>query len=271
MKGAVLGGDNLGIARGPKPVIAIAGLGCENSTFTPSRTEAAAFHPKRGDEIIQKYKFLHGGTDLGEAAHWHGALTGHSLPGGMVTRDAFETLAAEILERLQDILKETKLDGLWFDIHGAMHVEGLLDVEAELLRRIRTVIGKDVVVSASMDLHGNVSRELAHQTDLITCYRMAPHEDELETKERACRNLVDILTLFPGGMQEGGKPGLPLKAWIPIPILLTGEQTSTRVEPAKSVYAAVSEAEKIEGVLDAAIWVGELSTCHESLTFVVSC
>jgi microcystin degradation protein MlrC len=63
------------------------------------------------------------------------------------------------------------LDGLWYDIHGAMCVEGLDDMEAELLRRIRVVIGPDVLVSASMDLHGNVSRELAHQTDLITCYR----------------------------------------------------------------------------------------------------
>jgi microcystin degradation protein MlrC len=256
MKVALPHGVDLGTASRPKPNIAIAGLGCENSTFTTSRTEAAAFHPKRGDEIIQKYHFLHPGTELGEAADWHGALTGHALPGGMVTRDAFEALSAEIIERLEKIVKGNKLDGLWLDIHGAMHVEGLLDVEAELLRRVRTVIGKDVVVSASMDLHGNVSRELAHQTDLITCYRLAPHEDELETKERACRNLVDVLTLFPRRMQESGKAGLPIKAWIPVPILLTGEQTSTRVEPAKSVYAAVSEVEKIEGVLDAAIWVG---------------
>lgn len=253
---ALLDIGDMGVSKGPKPVIAIAGLGCENSTFTTSRTEAAAFHPKRGHEIIQKYPFLHAGTILGDAADWRGALTGHALPGGRVTRDAFESLTAEILERLQRIANEIKLNGLWLDIHGAMHVDGLLDAEAELLRRIRTVIGKDVVVSASMDLHGNVSRELAHQTDLITCYRLAPHEDELETKERACRNLVDLLTLAPGGMQEDGKPRLPIKAWIPIPILLTGEQTSTRVEPARSVYAAVSEVEKGESVIDAAIWVG---------------
>ena len=72
--------------------------------------------------------------------------------------------------------------------------EGIDDVEAALLRRIRQIIGPDVVVSASMDLHGNVSRELAHQTDLITCYRTAPHVDVGETKERACRNLVELLT-----------------------------------------------------------------------------
>lgn len=56
---------------------------------------------------------------------------------------------------------------------------------------------------------------------------MAPHEDEMDTKERACRNLVDILT------SKADTRSRPLKAWFKIPILLPGEQTSTRVEPAK--------------------------------------
>jgi microcystin degradation protein MlrC len=232
-----------------RPVIAIAGLACETSTFSPAKTLALAFHPKRGTEIIQKYAFIHPGTPLGDRADWKGALIGHALPGGIVARAAFEELAAEILERLRDIVaKSATLDGLWFDIHGAMCVEGLDDVEAELLRRIRRVIGPDVIVSASMDLHGNVSRELAHQTDLITCYRMAPHEDAQDTKERSCRNLLELLT------KESRMR--PIKAWVPIPILLPGEQTSTRVEPAKHIYASVPEVEAMKSVIDAAIWVG---------------
>lgn len=232
-----------------RPVIAVAGLACETSTFSPAVTLAPAFHPKRGDEIAERYEFLHGDKPLGIEAEWKGALIGHALPGGIVTRDAFETLSKEIVERLQVIVSENKVDGLWFDIHGAMCVQELDDVEAELLRRVRAVIGPDVIVSASMDLHGNVSRELAHMCDLITCYRMAPHEDTMDTKERACRNLVNVL--------KGKEPGRrPLKAWIPVPILLPGEQTSTRDEPAKHIYAAVPEVEAVDGVLDAAIWVG---------------
>lgn len=132
-----------------------------------------------------------------------------------------------------------------------MCVEGYEDVEYELLQRIRKVIGPNVLISASMDLHGNVSRELVHQTDLITCYRTAPHVDVLETRERACRNLVELLA-------KSGTSGIsrPLKAWIPVPILLPGEQTSTRVEPAKHVYATIPKAEEENGVIDAAIWVG---------------
>lgn len=235
-----------------RPVIAIAGLACETSTFSPSRTLAPAFHPRRGAEVSDKYAFLHPDTPLGKAADWRGALIGHALPGGIVTRAAFEELAGEIIVRLTDIVASTSLRGLWFDIHGAMCVEGLDDSEAELLRRVRAVIGPDVLVSASMDLHGNVSRELAHQTDLITCYRMAPHEDEMDTKRRACANLVDLLS------QQAENPAVmrPAKAWISLPILLPGEQTSTRVEPAKHIYAAVPTVEALEGVIDAAIWVG---------------
>src|SRR6185437_2469042 len=61
------------------------------------------------------------------------------------------------------------------------------------------------------------------------------------------RHLVDLLTT--------GAPR-PVNAWIPVPVLLAGEQTSTRIEPARSVYAAVDEVEAMDGVTDAAIWVG---------------
>ncbi|KAJ5788805.1 uncharacterized protein N7518_005816 [Penicillium psychrosexuale] len=235
-----------------RPVIAIAGLACETSSFSPARTLGGAFHPRRGPEVTEEYAFLHHGTHLADAADWKGALIGHALPGGVVVRADFEQLSREMLERLAGVVASNPIDGLWYDIHGAMCVEDMEDVEGELLRRIRTVIGPDVLISASMDLHGNVSRELAHQTDLITCYRMAPHEDELETKERACRNLVHVLT----ARTDTGRRNRPLKAWVPIPILLPGEQTSTRNEPAKSLYSLVSEIEAMDDVLDAAIWVG---------------
>jgi microcystin degradation protein MlrC len=227
-----------------RPVIAIAGLGIESSTFSPARTQAPAFHPSRGEEVPERYPFLAEGAPLREAAEWHGALVGKSLPGGMVTAEAFAELSDELIGRLAAL---PPLDGLWYDIHGAMTVEGLDDAEAALLARIRQTVGPDVIVSTSMDLHGNVSRELAHRSDLITCYRMAPHEDHMETKERAARNLVDLLA--------SGAPR-PVKAWVPVPVLLAGEQTSTRIEPARSVYAAVAEVEAADGVTDAAIWVG---------------
>lgn len=57
------------------------------------------------------------------------------------------------------------------------------DPEGDFIARIRQVVGKETIISTSMDLHGNVSWNLAKDSDLITCFRMAPHEDRYETKK----------------------------------------------------------------------------------------
>jgi microcystin degradation protein MlrC len=227
------------------PRVAIAGIAIESSTFSPAQTEIDAFRIKRGEEIFTSYPFLAKDSVDRKRAEWFPALRGRAIPGGIVTREAYESMCTEILERLKNDLP---YDGLFFDIHGAMSVVGLEDPEGDLIERIRDVIGKDVLISTSMDLHGNVSERLAANTDLITCYRLAPHEDAIESKKRALDNLLDRL--------ENGKGKPAYKVWIPVPILLPGEKTSTRIEPAKSLYAQVAPATLQSGVIDAAIWVG---------------
>ncbi|PPF77420.1 microcystin degradation protein MlrC [Subtercola sp. Z020] len=227
-----------------RPIIAIAGLAIESSSFSPARTPASAFLQRRGAEVFEGYAFLAPGRPLREAATWLPALTGKALPGGILSAATFDELADEIVERLRDM---PPLDGLYFDIHGAMSVDGIDDPEAELLRRIRAVIGPDTLVSASMDLHGNVSASLVESADLLTTDRTAPHVDTAQTKERAVQNLVDLL---------GAGGPRPVKAWIPVPVLLPGEKTSTRLEPAAGLYGLVAEIEQRPGILDAGLWVG---------------
>ncbi len=227
------------------PRIAIAGLAIESSTFSPAQSTIDAFHARRGEEIFSYYPFMADDSPTRARAEWFPALRGHALPGGIVTREAYETLVTEILDRLK---KDAPYDGLFFDIHGAMSVVDLDDPEGDLIARIRKVLGNDMLISTSMDLHGNVTERLAKHSDLITCYRLAPHEDALESKQRALENLLDRL--------ESGKGKPKYKAWIPVPILLPGEKTSTRIEPGKSLYAKVDPLTKSEGVIDAAIWVG---------------
>ena len=176
---------------------------------------------------------------------WIPILVGDALPGGIVSRKAYESLVNKTLNSLK---KNGPYDGLFFDIHGAMSVVGLDDPEGDFIIRIRKVVGKQTLISTSMDLHGNVSWRLAENTDLITCYRMAPHEDAMATRQRAVENLVDRI--------ESGKGRPGYKAWIPIPILLPGEKTSTRIEPGKSLYQAVAPAAAQQGIIDAAIWIG---------------
>lgn len=227
------------------PRIAIASFGIESSTFSPALTHEEAFHPKYGKEVFLSYPFLSDTSPLRQRAQWFPTLAARSLPGGAVTREAYESLVSKILDALK---KDTPYDGLFLDIHGAMSVVGLDDPEGDFIVRIRKVIGKKTIISTSMDLHGNVSWRLAQNTDLITCYRMAPHEDAMETKERATANLLERI--------KSGKGKPAYKVWVPIPVLLPGEKTSTRIEPAKSIYKEVAPASKLEGIIDAGIWVG---------------
>jgi len=77
---------------------------------------------------------------------------------------------------------------------------------------------------------------------------MAPHEDAIESKKRSVINLLERL--------ESGEGKPAYKAWIPVPILLPGEKTSTRIEPGKGLYAQVPGVADSPGVIDAAIWIG---------------
>ena len=236
---------NFGCNSSKKPKIAIAGLAIESSTFSPATTHEEDFKARTGNDVFDYYPFLSLDSINRKRAIWIPTLRGHALPGGIVTREAYESLVNKTLEMLK---KDMPYDGLFFDIHGAMSVEGIDDPEGDFIKRIRNVIGYETIISTSMDLHGNVSYELAKETDLITCYRLAPHEDAIESKKRAVDNLLMRL--------ESGKGKPKYKARIEVPILLPGEKTSTRVEPGKSMYAKVDPVTKSPGILDAAIWVG---------------
>src|SRR6195952_5066587 len=220
------------------PRIAIAGIGIESSTFSPALTEEAAFHAKYGDAIFSIYPFWAPDSAVRKAAVWVPTIDGHALPGGAVTRIAYESLVKKTLDSLK---KHAPYDGLFYDIHGAMSVVGLDDPEGDFIVRIRKVVGKKTIISTAMDLHGNVSWRLAQNSDLITCYRMAPHEDAIQTKRRAVTNLIDRL--------KSGKGKPAYKAYIALPILLPGEKTSTRIEPGKSLYQKVWPAAKQEGIV----------------------
>jgi microcystin degradation protein MlrC len=233
----------LGVSQ--KPRVAICGLAIESSTFSPATTDEAAFHASTGQAILDNYPFFSGAHSLRDRAVWFGAVQGHALPGGAVTRDAYESLMRQTIDSLREQLP---LDGLFFDIHGAMSVVGMEDAEGDMISRIRTLVGPKTLISTSMDLHGNVSWRLAAQSDLITCYRMAPHEDEMESKQRAVENLLARL--------ESGKGRPAYKAYIAVPVLLPGEKTSTRIEPAKSIYAGIPGITERPGIIDAAIWIG---------------
>ena len=225
-----------------RPRVAVAGIHIESSTFTPYTSTADDFIVTRGADLLDRFYWID--EDWARQIEWIPVLHARALPGGVVQRGAYDAWKEEILQGLADA---GPLDGLFFDIHGAMSVQGMDDAEGDLITAIRGVIGPDPMVSASMDLHGNVSQDLFDGCDLLTCYRLAPHEDALESRRRAAHNL--------GRRLLDGAPK-PVKALVHVPILLPGEKTSTRIEPAKSLYKMIDPVEAMDGIVDAAIWIG---------------
>ncbi len=228
-----------------RPRIAICGIHIESSTFTPYVSVESDFDVLRGADLLGRYAWIN--DDWSRQVEWLPIVRAGALPGGAVERSAYDGWKREITQGLTSLISEAPLDGLYFDIHGAMSVKGMDDAEGDLITAIRDVIGPEPTISASMDLHGNVSETLFDACDMLTCYRMAPHEDVWETRERGARNLVDHLL---SGKRK------PAKALAYIPVLLPGEKTSTRVEPAKSLYGLIPQVEGRPGITDASIWVG---------------
>ncbi|MEU9123354.1 M81 family metallopeptidase [Streptomyces sp. NPDC048506] len=228
----------------PRLRIGIGGMAIESSQFCPHRSTYEDFRVTRGDALLDRYTWTRPDDELAERVEWVPLVHAVAVPGGPVERATYDRIKTELTDR---IAASGPLDGLVYDIHGAMSVVGLDDAEADLTDAVRAATGPATLISAAMDLHGNVSRRLAEHLDLLTAHRMAPHEDAWDTRERAARKLAERLV--------SGR-GRPHRAWVQVPVLLPGEKTSTRLEPAASLYGRLAAVEALDGIVDAAVWVG---------------
>lgn len=220
--------------------IAVAGLHIECSTYNPVLNREADFRVLRGPDMLkdQYFDFL---THF--PAEFITILHARAIAGGPVARDTYEGWKAEIIEGLKAALP---LDGVYLPLHGAMFVEGLFDAEGDFIAAVREAVGPEVLISASYDLHGNISQRIIDGLDMFSTYRTAPHIDVPDTMRRAVTMLVRAL-------RTGTRPKL---AWAPVPVLLPGERTSTQDEPMRSFYAQIHEVEEPSGIWDASFQVG---------------
>ena len=219
--------------------IAAAGIAIECATFSPLPSDLSDFNLLRGADLLSRYPFAALYADI----DFRPVMQAHALPGGVLRRTAYEDLKAEIIAGLRN---GGPWDGVYLDMHGAMAVEGIDDAEADFIGAVRALVGPDSLISASYDLHGNLSAAIMDHLDLLTAYRTAPHEDSLETRSRAFDLLVNCL-------RAGTRP---VKAFIPIPLLLSGERTMTIVEPGVNVFAEIENIIDGGSVIDASLLVG---------------
>ena len=220
--------------------IAVAGLHTECSTYNPVLAREADFRVLRGPAMLKDdyFNFL---THF--PAEFITILHARAIAGGPVEREIYQKWKREIIDGVKAVLP---LDGVYLAMHGAMFVEGLQDAEGDFISAVREAVGPDVLISASYDLHGNVSQKIIDSLDMFSTYRTAPHIDVQETMRRSVTMLVRAL-------RTGVRPML---AWAPVPVLLPGERTSTQDEPARSFYTQLHQVEEPSGIWDASFQVG---------------
>jgi microcystin degradation protein MlrC len=220
--------------------IAVAGLHTECSTYNPVLAREADFRVLRGPSMLkdQYFDFLtHFPAEFVTIFH------ARAIAGGPVERALYDRWKGEILDGLKATMP---LDGVYLAMHGAMHVEGMFDAEGDFITAVRDVVGPDVLIAASYDLHGNISQRIIDGLDMFSTYRTAPHIDVQDTMRRAVTMLVRAL-------KTGVKPVI---AWAPVPVLLPGERTSTQDEPARTFYTQIHQVEEPSGIWDASFQVG---------------
>ena len=111
-------------------------------------------------------------------------------PGGPVEAGFFKAFLAEIASGLRAALP---LDGVFVTCHGAALAEGTDDPDGDLFEMIREIVGPDVPVVSTFDLHANVSRRMTDNVSVFVGYLENPHVDIRERGIEAARHLRECL------------------------------------------------------------------------------
>src|SRR5437879_3930121 len=158
----------------------------ETNTFSVQKTDMALWRRRdfhRDNEIPAAFRGTR--SALGatfEAADKFGwtlihPVSANANPSGTVTDDAFEQIGGLILAAAEH---QGPIDGVLLHLHGAMVVDSYEDGGGELLARLRRVLGPDVPIVVSLDLHANVTQQMADNASALIAFRTYPHIDQYE-------------------------------------------------------------------------------------------
>ncbi len=183
--------------------IALGGWQHETNTFAPLRAGYADFLAAdewpglcAGEDMVTAVESVHipiagALAVVRDAGHTVlPLLWASATPSSFVTDNAFERIAADLLDRIDAALP---LDGVYLDLHGAMVSESFEDGEGEILRRVRDHVGPGVPVAVSLDMHANLTDAMVTHSDVIELFRTYPHLDMGEAGARAARLLLQML------------------------------------------------------------------------------
>lgn len=237
--------------------IATLGIHHETNTFASNPTTLEVFQRsglqtygvQRGSEYIEMQRnartslagFLQAADEVGfELVPLIFAATD---PAGTITSEAFESLAGEALQMLRD---QGPFDGVLLNQMGAAVSEQFPDMDGELARRVRTVVGPDVPVAMTLDLHANISQQMAEQTDALVVYRTNPHVDSVPRALDAARLVHEMVS-------SGERP----YKWLEQPPMVIGIfQHDTREMPMKAVIDDLDAVLARPGIASASVGQG---------------
>jgi microcystin degradation protein MlrC len=230
--------------------IAIGSLIQESNSFAPNSTTVAtfaAYYLWRGEEMLTGYGAARvevpGFLDVlrAEGATPVPLLGGFAGSGGPLTRGTFETLLADLIARLRAALP---VDGVLLALHGAMLMDGEPDPEGAILYAVRTVVGPDLAIGVSLDLHAHVTQRMVDGATFIVGYQEYPHTDIYETGVRTARLLLQTL--------RGERR--PVMALAKRPLLLSPVRAYTAEGPLKAVADRARALETAGRVLHASLF-----------------
>src|SRR5918995_165729 len=146
--------------------VAAAQIAHETSAFSAVKTDLAAFAASGihlGQDVVETSRGTNtefGGFITGAAAQGFDLiplLAVWATPSRLVTAEAIEHLTRLLGDGLRRAMEEGPLDGILLALHGAMVTEIDDDGDGYVLQNVREIVGPDVPVVATLDLHANIS------------------------------------------------------------------------------------------------------------------
>jgi microcystin degradation protein MlrC len=183
--------------------VAAAQIAHETNVFSAVKTDLAAFEASGlhfGPAVIEIAR--------GANTEFWGFVTGAeaqgfdlepilavwATPSGLVTADAIEHVTGLLDDGLRRARAEGRpLDGVLLALHGAMVTEIDDDGDGYILKIVREIVGPDVPVVATLDLHANISPRMVELADTLIGYDTYPHIDMAERGEEATAILARLM------------------------------------------------------------------------------
>jgi microcystin degradation protein MlrC len=160
-----------------------------------------------------------------------------------LTSECYAELKSELIDRLHEAMP---VDGVLLPLHGAAVAANVPDIEGDLIRSVREIVGETVPIVATLDLHAHATGDMVRYSDGLIAWETYPHRDAFTTGERGARLLVGIL--------EGRHR--PTMAMAKVPVITSPVMGSTDGDdPFAHIMRLAKSYESRKGVLSTSVFL----------------